>query len=81
VTGHPARGDPAAMITKSYAITVKGRLTERFASSFERTCAEPAPEGRTRLLTEPFDQPQLHGLLDRLNDLGIELVRVEELKP
>ena len=69
------------MTTRTYAITLQGRLSARFAASFERTHATPAPDGRTRLLTEPFDQPQLHGLLDRLSDLGIELIAVEEVDP
>lgn len=81
MTGHPGRPDPAAMTTRSYAITVEGRLSARFAAGFERTRAEGLPDARTRLVTEPFDQPQLHGLLERLRDLGIELVGVEEVGP
>jgi hypothetical protein len=67
------------MTTHSYAISVKGRLSERFAAAFERTRVEPAADGRTRLLTEPFDQPQLHGLLGRLGDFGIEILEIEAL--
>ena len=65
--------------TRIYAVTVRGRLSERFVAAFERTRAEPGAEGQTRLITEPFDQPQLHGLLERLNALGIELVKVDEV--
>ena len=65
--------------TRIYAVTVGGRLSEHFAAAFERTRAVPGADGHTRLITEPFDQPQLHGLLARLNALGIELVKVEEV--
>jgi hypothetical protein len=67
------------MQPRTYAITVRGRLTDRFAAAFERTRIEPERGARTRLITEPFDQTQLRGLLDRLSDLGLELVKVEEL--
>ena len=69
------------MRTRTYAITVNGRLSERFAAAFENTRAEAAPGARTRLITEPFDQSQLHGLIERIGSLGIELVRVEEVLP
>jgi hypothetical protein len=67
------------MRSRAYVITVRGRLSERFAAAFERTRIEPESGARTRLITESFDQTQLRGLLDRLSDFGLELVRVEEL--
>jgi hypothetical protein len=69
------------MSTRTYAITVRGRLSERFAAAFERTRIAAAPGPHTVLLTDPFDQCQLRGLLDRIADLGLELVRVEEVVP
>jgi hypothetical protein len=60
-----------------YTIVVRGRLTQRFATAFPGVWIEPG-EGRTRLLTEPFDQSQLQGLLDRLWAFGLELVSVQE---
>jgi hypothetical protein len=36
-----------------------------------------AASGRTILTGEIIDQPHLHGILDRINGLGLELVRVE----
>ena len=35
--------------------------------------------GHTRLITEPFDQGQLHGLLNRVRDFGFELLAVEAM--
>jgi hypothetical protein len=60
-----------------YTIVVRGRLSEGFATAFPGVKIEPG-EGRTRLLTEPFDQGQLQGLLDRLWTFGLELVSVQE---
>jgi len=62
---------------KTYTIIVQGRLSERFASAFPRVSVEPGSE-QTRIETEPLDQSQLHGLLDQLRDLAIELVAVNE---
>jgi hypothetical protein len=57
-----------------YRIEVKGRLGERFGSEFEGMTLERRL-GRT-VLCGPADQARLHGILDQLRDLGIELVSV-----
>jgi hypothetical protein len=58
-----------------YRIVVRGRLSERFAAAFEGLRVEPGPA--LTELSGPFaDQSELHGVLDRLRDLGIELVSV-----
>jgi hypothetical protein len=58
-----------------YRIVVKGRLTESFASAFEDLTVEPLA-GQTALEGEFVDQSQLHGMLDRIRELGIELESV-----
>jgi hypothetical protein len=60
-----------------YTIVVRGRLSERFASAFPGVTINSG-EGLTRLLTEPFDQGQLQGFLDRLWSFGLELASVQE---
>jgi len=60
-----------------YTIVVRGRLSERFADAFPGAVVQ-AEEGRTSLLTAPFDQSQLSGFLQRLGSFGLELVSVEE---
>ena len=35
------------------------------------------PDGTTTLTAEVADQAELHGLLDRVRDLGVTLLRVE----
>ncbi|MDH4340798.1 MAG: hypothetical protein OEW47_10610 [Thermoleophilia bacterium] len=56
-------------------ITVRGRLSEHFASAFEGM-ALVRREGCTELVGEIADQAQLHGLLTRIRDLGLELENV-----
>jgi hypothetical protein len=66
--------------TKTYRITVRGRLTERLASAFEGMALEPG-RGETGLVGDLDDQAQLFGLLDRVRNFGLELVRVEPVVP
>jgi hypothetical protein len=58
-----------------YRIVVKGRLSESFAAAFEGVTVESSA-GRTVLEGDFEDQSQLHGLLDRLRSLSIELVSI-----
>jgi hypothetical protein len=60
-----------------YRITVRGRLTHHLGSAFERLALEPGHE-QTVLVGEIRDQAHLYGVLDRVRNLGLELVRVEE---
>ena len=61
-----------------YEIVVKGRLSSRFGHAIPDVAIAPEP-GRTVLTGEFRDQSQLHGLLDRLQDFGIELVSVNAI--
>ncbi|HWM72116.1 MAG TPA: FAD-dependent monooxygenase [Nocardioides sp.] len=65
------------MSSTKYTIVVSGTLSERFVSALTGVSAQPG-DGTTRLDTEPLDQSQLHGLLERLRNLAIELVSVQE---
>ena len=60
----------------SYRIVVRGRLSERFASSFAGMTLE-SHGGTTALVGTVIDQSQLFGLLERVRSLGLELVSVE----
>lgn len=59
-----------------YRISVRGHLTERLGSAFEGMCLE-AYGGQTILVGEIRDQSHLYGVLDRVRNLGLELVAVE----
>ena len=61
---------------RRFEIVVRGRLTDRFASQFDGITLEPR-EGATALRGELVDQAQLYGLIDRLRDLGMDLLSVD----
>jgi hypothetical protein len=61
-----------------YRIVVRSELSERYTVAFEGMDMET--EGGVTILTgEIIDQPHLHGILDRLNGLGLELLSVQAL--
>ena len=60
-----------------YRIVVRGELDDRFAYLFngmEMECAD----GTTVLTGSVVDQAQLHGFIERLEELALELVSVEQ---
>jgi hypothetical protein len=62
-------------MTHRVRITVRGRLSLRLAGAFEGM-APRYRSGHTDLTGEIADQAQLHGLLRRIRDLGLELENV-----
>jgi hypothetical protein len=60
---------------RRYRVVVRGRLGEYLATAFEQLELE-SRAGETSLTGTFADQAQLHGLLERLRDLGIQLVSV-----
>ena len=74
----PARFRVAAMESPrgTYRIVVRGRLSERLGSAFAGMTLEPQ-EGATALVGVISDQSHLFGLLERVQSLGLELLRVE----
>jgi hypothetical protein len=61
-----------------YEIVVRGRLSRRYECAFDGATLVPR-NGQTILRTDLADQAQLYGLLNRLRDLGIELVSVNSV--
>jgi hypothetical protein len=61
-----------------YRITIRGRLSERFASAFPGMALE-AGTGQTTLVGELADGIQLYPIIDRLRDFGLELVSLTEV--
>jgi hypothetical protein len=58
-----------------YEIVVRGRLSSRYECAFDGVTLVPH-NGKTTLRAELADQSQLYGLLNRLQDFGLELVSV-----
>ena len=57
-----------------YEIRVDGHLTERWAAWFDGLAITSEDDGTTVIRGAIVDQAALHGLLQRLRDIGIPLV-------
>jgi hypothetical protein len=62
----------------SYEIRIKGRLSDSLLAAFEGLTASVEP-AETVLHGPVQNQAALHGLLDRIQSLGLELVEVRRL--
>jgi hypothetical protein len=60
----------------TYRICIRGHVTERLGSALEGMRLE-AGATESVFTGEIRDQSQLYGLLDRVRDLGLELVSVQ----
>jgi hypothetical protein len=60
---------------RCYRIVVVGELSRRFAPAFGGLTMRCAG-GQTAITGIVVDQAQLHGLLDRVGEFGLELVSV-----
>jgi hypothetical protein len=61
-----------------YEFRVRGRLAERLLSSFDGFDAEIQPV-ETILSGDVADQAALHGVLEQIEALGLELVEVRQV--
>ena len=67
---HKAKG-------RTYRIVVKGTLDEDWSDWLGGLTISPQPNGQTWLTGPLADQSALHGLLDRIRDVGLALLSVE----
>jgi len=77
---HPAGRDAGLHVTPTdYEIRVKGRLSDSLTGAFEdfTTAVRPA---ETVMRGEVRDQSELHGLLERIQSLGLELIEVRRIE-
>ena len=63
-----------------YTIVVRGELDDRFSHLFDGMRMERV-DGTTVLTGCVIDQAQLHGFIERLEELGLELLSVKQLEP
>ncbi len=64
-----------------YEIRLQGRLSPRWAATFDGMTLTAHEDGTTILHGPVADQAALHGLLRRLADLGIPLLSVTQVDP
>jgi hypothetical protein len=77
--GHPlgVEGD-RVVAPVGYEIRIKGRLSDSLSGAFEDFTAAVKP-AETVMRGEVRDQAELHGLLDQIQSLGLELIEVRRL--
>lgn len=63
-----------------YEIVVKGHLGARWSDWFDGFTVATAADGTTVLRGDVVDQAALHGLLQRLRDIGIPLISLAEVE-
>jgi hypothetical protein len=64
-----------------YEIVVKGHLSARWVAWFDGFTITCEPDGTSVLRGVVADQAALHGLFQKLRDLGVPLVALTQLDP
>ncbi len=67
------------MQSHDYRITVRGLLDESWSSSFPGMAMSHGHDGLTRFMGFLVDQSALHGVLNKLRDMNLEIVSVLQL--
>lgn len=75
-TAHAAADTPGW-----YEIRLKGYLDARWAAWFDGMTLTHEDDGTTRIRGPVTDQAALHGLLQRVRDLGLPLLAVRQVEP
>ena len=61
-----------------YSIHLQGHLDQRWLRWFEGLQVSHLPQGET-LIRGEMDQAALHGLLNRIRDLNMEIIAVQQM--
>lgn len=79
----PSSGAPAAdhTATVQYELRVKGHLGDRWAAWFDGLSLTNSEDGSTVIRGPVIDQAALHGVLQKLRDIGIPLISLVQLRP
>jgi len=64
-----------------YEIRLQGRLDARWAAWFDAMSLTTESDGTTVLRGQVADQAALHGLLQKVRDIGLPLISVIHLNP
>jgi hypothetical protein len=63
-----------------YEIRIKGHLTDRWTDWFDGLSVRADDDGTTVIAGSVADQAALHGLLQKLRDVGIPLVSLNQVQ-
>ena len=69
------------MSSSRYEIRIKGHLSSRWASRFDGMTLTARADGTTVIEGPVVDQAALHGLLNKVGDLGLPLLSVTRTDP
>jgi hypothetical protein len=64
-----------------YVIRVRGHLAPRWAAWFEGLSLRNESDGTTTIHGPVVDQAALHGVLQKLRDVGVPLLSVTQVTP
>ena len=67
------------MASTGYEIRIKGRLSDSLCGAFEDFNAAVRP-AETVMRGELRDQSELHGVLDQIQSLGLELIELRQIE-
>lgn len=68
------------MTQNDYQICVRGHLDERWFRWFDGLTIALTPDGQTCIRGTALDHASLHALLNRIRDLGLDLISVQQLE-
>jgi hypothetical protein len=63
-------------MSEAYEIRIRGHLEPRWASWFDGLTLTQDPDGTTVIRGEVADHAALHGLIQKVRDIGLPLVSV-----
>ncbi|MEZ4643649.1 MAG: hypothetical protein R3E31_13105 [Chloroflexota bacterium] len=61
-----------------YHVVVNGRFDERWLRWFDGHTVDYRDNGTTLIVLTEVDQPALFGVINRIRDLGLELISVQK---
>ena len=64
-----------------YEIRIEGLLSPRWVAWFDGLSVTPEDDGTTTIHGSVVDQAALHGLLQKLRDVGLPLISVTPVDP
>jgi hypothetical protein len=68
-------------MSDTYELRVKGHLDNRWSDWLEGMSMQRQVDGTTLLVGPVIDQAALHGIINRIRDLGLPLLSVKRVGP